>query len=437
VACRSCGGLARESLASGWSSYDPASRTFEHRKCRQIVVVCPDCGLERRHSPRAAVAWDPREPEEAREARLRPDGRLLRRCRACRLRRSRRLIAKARHVNGEGLARDRLSRILNGTAPATPGEQALFEWFKTHATPLDRSWAIADAARDGDREAARALQRLQLELMLRKGGRKAIARARGEPDPVRRAQALGALGVPAAGSGDSELLQLRAGERARSGFLQEARRRGHRRAPVKAPETVVLQAGLTGTFSLCPLCGLLLYRTRAQEARGGRSGRQWHPPCRRAWEEAPGVRARLAGWRRIAPALRPGYPLPPPPPSLSGRPPDPEVLAASYRSLLAHAAGASYPELAARELEAGADQAAVRRRAEAIRKRIDTMRARLPASWGLVFGRGAGSAARQRLYALPQRLRPHLDERKPLARHLQAQGIPTQTIEAVVGASPG
>jgi len=378
--CTVCGRQYSPANAAHWGSYDPINGVFVHRKCTSTVLVtCPDC-KQSRMLPRWKVnslrKAEPRQVDKRPRITETADGQLYVQCRPCALRLVARVGCKGQN---ERLLLERAARI-DQYGPETPGDRRLIETLQAHKLPLKSAAFLVDKARHT--KVLDLLRVLRTEQLRRKLGH-------GNVEFGREVQIQGLRAV-----------------HHRDGSADRARLPSER-----TPR-------LTGTFALCALCGLLLYRAKTQDSR--RSQRHWHGPCWTAWRQLPNVKAWLHERRvdvshGIPPNLLSDFPTPPP---RHGAPVTSDDLFAAYRVLLQNAKGRSRAELAHAE---GVSK-------PAITQRIKAVRDRLPASWKLVFSSKA-VVARQRIVSLPLAG----PGQRRAAAGMSRLGIPTPVVAAVTG----
>jgi hypothetical protein len=372
VRCRVCGREVSLSHARNTSTYDPTTQDWVHSTCAgRVSVECPDC-----HTCRDIIRS---RLTQLVTLKVR-DGQHFAQCRTCAAR------ANAAEMRDERLRRLIDSRLewLTSNLPQTAGDRLLEAW---RSQNRDQRQPAQFLTRQSQRTAHHELlANLQDEALLR---------AIGDGD-VERGRQLRVSSVP-------------------------ARRRLAARgpSPTKARGHVVL-GRLNGIFSLCPLCGLLVYR------KNDRFGHGWHPPCFDAWRASPSYRE----WsgRRLLAARRGGnrrqssvFPMPPAF-ARRGRPVASVSLADGYRALAQWHMGGVGPGKIAH------DEGVT---APAIIQRITQILEYLPASWELVFGHAAkGNVVRQQMFLLPPTTH---DGQRAAAKRMADLGVQADVIEQVTG----
>jgi hypothetical protein len=370
VGCRVCGREVTLSHAQSTRAFDADAEDWVHATCAsRLVVECPDC-LERRSMTRSSFA-------RLVTGERTDDGRFLAFCRPCH---SRRQIRQLRLDNTEIVISERLAR-LRTHAPETRADRMLRDWLLEHP---EQQHPAQFLARQHDRPVVKAVMG---EKLLRNVGNGDVEHGR-------------------------QLIK-----RWGSAHTHETARGP---SPAKARAHVV-RGQLSGEFALCSLCGLLVYRKRASRERFGRG---WHQACFDAWRGLPPYRdwagQRLMAQRRgVDSRLLVEFPSPPPL-QQRGRPITAEELNNQYRVLARLMAGLSMSQIAQEELVSR----------QAINKRINAIRERLPASWGLVFGNAAkGIIARQELWPLPK----IYDGQRAAAERMADLGVGADVVEQVTG----
>jgi hypothetical protein len=372
VRCRVCGREVSLSHAQSTRAFDTASQEWVHAMCAgRVSVECPDC-----HTHREIIRS---RLTQLLTLKVR-DGQYFAQCRTCAAR------ANAAEMRDERLRRLIDSRLewLTSNQAQTAGDRLLDAW---HSQNRDQRQPAQFLTRQSQRTTHHELlANLQDEALLR---------AIGDGD-VERGRQLRVSSVPARG-------------RLAARGPSSTKARGH-----------VVLGRLNGIFSLCPLCGLLVYR------KNDRFGRGWHPPCFAAWRASPSY-GEWSG-RRLLAARRGGnrrqssdFPMPP---SLArrGRPVTSVSLADGYRALARQRMGSVPLAVIA------ADEGVTEPR---IVQRITQILKYLPASWELVFGHaGKGNLVRQEMFELPQ---PIHDGQRAAAKRMAGLGIQSDVIEQVTG----
>jgi len=372
VRCRVCQREVSLSHARRTGAYDPKTQDWAHSTCvtRRISVECPEC-----HARRDIIRS--RLPQlvtlEVRH------GQHFAQCRTC-----------AAQVNAAEMRDERLRRLIDSrlewlstNEPMTLGDQMLADW---RIQNQDQQQAAQLLIRRSKEPVYRELlAKLQDEALLRAIGR----------GDVERGRKLRVSSAPARG-----------------------RLTARGKSPTKARGHVVL-GRLNGVFSLCPLCGLLVYR------KNDRFGHGWHPPCFAAWRKSPqyrewsGRRLRVAR-SGVAAKMQSPYPEPP---ALGrrGRPVTGESLGNGYRALARQRmGGVPLTKIATDE----------RVTEPRISQRSTHILEYLPASWELVFGHAAkGNLVRQKMFSLPK----IYDGQRAAAKRMAALGIQADVIEQVTG----
>lgn len=344
-----------------------------------VTLFCDDCRKERQIRRAKLGTFQPTQGK---------DERLHLRCDACADIRRARQAKNGRQIK---LVTDAADDILRRRGKSvTAGECKLIEWLRDKKLRLskDDMLGIVGAALAGDVVAKAVVDTLWEEYLLRKLGNGDIAVGR-----QARVALLRAGSKPAA-------------QRPRPGRTYQS----------------VRMADLAGTFSLCPLCGLLVYRKPSEV----RSQIGWHGVCYRGWRRSPtvcdwSISVLQMGKRGIPKDMLPFQPTPP----SQARSVPSDLLMAGYRAFIGAAIpGESHTELAAR----------LGCTVEALRGRIRATSARLPARWSLLFDSDyKGNALRQKFHPLPGRLEDLRPERQERAVHLGALGIPVDVIAEVTG----
>ncbi len=376
VSCRICGGVGRLKIWKKSPTFDPIAQTFEHRSCAgRLAVRCPDCPVGKQDR----IVYRSRLGPEGTWIRA-SDGAILYACKACSAKAN---IPKARAARLEDIISERADWISHHhRVQWSDADCLLHDWLAAHRIEL---YAAAGAlhGRTHDPNAARIIAALRTEALLRGLGLGDLERGRYERAhavlPKARAQG---VGLKRPGFGRSRVLAVR----------------------------------LTGTFALCRLCGLLVYRSPTFV---DQTDRIWHGPCQRAWMYSN----KVSKWRRsrqlqtarsVDPAVLPEMPLPP---RISFKP---SSLFAGYRALAGQMAGQFISDIAREET--------VTR--QSVQQRLAMIINVLPANWELVFGKGSpGSEARQDMFPLPK-----VGQGQTAAADRMAQlGVATATIRAVTG----
>jgi hypothetical protein len=376
IRCRICGREVTLSHAQSTRAFDEASQDWVHSTCAgRVSVECPDCNTQRTMM-RSLF-------ERLVSKKTTHDGRFQALCRTCHSRRRMRELQLEREETAIG---ERIAWLRLHGGPETKADRLLRDWLLENQD--QHHHAAQFLARHHDREPNRSLVKALLgDVLLRRVGGGNVERGR-------------------------QLIKKAAPVRAR----QTARGP----SPTKARAHVV-RGQLSGVFSLCPLCGLLVYRKNASVERFGRG---WHPPCLAAWRGLPAYRAwtaqRLSAQRRgVDSRLVADFPSPP---ALQprGRPVSSDDLAREYRTLTSLMGGLSIAQIALDE----------RVSRQAIQQRRDNIRERLPASWQMVFGKSAkGVATRQDLWPLPK----VYDGQRVAAQRMVDLGVQADVIEQVTG----
>lgn len=397
-----------EDVSAFWSAQGAA-------RGRGVVrLVCPQCG-----QVRTIPFWRLREYVGA----IDKGDRYESLCHSCS---GKRVASKGRAALAAALADAARRRMEVTGREETDGERALAIWIEQHggidpwlcdSRGVELHWLESEThhlVEAGNRRSQGALA-LVNKIRQRDGAAKEIARLLWVEQSRRQM-----------GDGDVKLGKERKEHLARDWSKLAAKRPQASHHP-RVIQAYAGRAALAGTFSLCPLCGLLIYETRSERTKRTEENpkhRAWHGPCFRAWRGIPAYIAWLQDRRRaevgnLRQALRRPMPMPPE----AVRSVAPSVLFDGYSSLIWRAAGVSYPDIAAR----------LGKREDAVRKSGEVMAARLPASWSLVFPQRSSNAVRQQLFALPQSLADALPERSERAAALRRLGIPADVIAAVTG----
>lgn len=372
--CRLCGTDTPRSVAQRSTTYDAQTNTFAHRACRGAVLVhCPDC-----RQSRQLRQWE----LQHRKTRRGGEGQLEVRCKSCsldrNLRRGHTAPGRRAHLQESLITR---TEWLMRNPPSTEADRSLVEWInRAPGRCEDHVKTVQDGLRMEDSE------------LLHVGGAVLAEQRR------RRME--------------TNMAAAKHEGRAVGGRAKGSRHPGKSR-------TSVLAATVNGTFALCRLCRLLVYRS---PARAGSGYRPWHVACWKAWLRLGRYRQsqqdrRLA--RRRHAALLPPVFMPDDPRTGAGS----RALRDGYRALAGLLAGRSLTELG--------DVFAISRKGVA--KRIDSVREHLPGSWDLVFaGRAAVGAnrVRQELLPLPQQAGP---AQHAAAQRLARFGIDADTVRLVTG----